>query len=340
MEWYVRKFPIPYAAFSKETNFLVGLTKFNAFRLRGSNKSDSITQPSSATALVYYTTNRQHKFVVETNLMLNQNKAIWKTELSNTFYPLFFYGTGNETKKANERVLDYGDIRFATQYLMRTWRKWYVGPTIDFDYFYEVKLAEGSSPMPEDEEIFANNLGRQSGLGVQVNLEGRDNRLNAKNGFYVDAGYQIFDDAFGSEFNYHRFRADLRYYFPVFKKVTLATQVKTDSKQGEVPVQSLALFGGDHFMRGNYLGRYRDKVLFGSQVEMRFPIFWIFGGTLFTGVGQVASDYTKINVGSFHNNYGFGLRLKVDSVHDINLRFDMSFSKDQSIFILNFAEAF
>ncbi|MCA4896531.1 MAG: BamA/TamA family outer membrane protein [Cytophagales bacterium] len=340
MERFVRLYPIPYASYSKETHFLFGLTKFNAFRMRGSDKKDTITQASSINALMYYTTNIQHKLVLGTNLMLRKNKAIWKTDLINTYYPLLFYGTGNETKLANQRILDSGDIQFSMQYLFRVWRKWYVGPAVDFHYFYQVKIDESSIKLPEDNQDFSNNLGRQSGLGIRFNLEGRDNRLNAKNGFYVDAGYQIFDRTFASEFNYHLFNADVRYYFPLLKNVTLATQLKTESRIGEVPVQSLSLFGGDYFMRGNYLGRYRDKVLIGSQIEARFPLFWILGGTLFTGVGQVASDYSKINVGSLHNNYGFGLRIKVDPVHDINLRLDMAFTSEQSIFILNFAEAF
>ena len=93
-------------------------------------------------------------------------------------------------------------------------------------------------------------------------------------------------------------------------------------------------------MRGSYLGRYRSNVSLITQAEARFPIFWIFGGTLFCGAGQVSTDYTKIKLGNFHANYGVGLRLKVDSAHDVNLRFDLGFSEDQTLFIMNFSEAF
>ena len=340
MEWFIVYFPVPYGSYSKETDFLFGLTKYNAFTMRRGNKQDSITQPSSVSGLGYYTLNSQYKMVVESNLMLNKNKAIWKTSLINTSYPLLFYGIGNETDLNNERTLNSSNFQISMQYLFRIWRKWYLGPAYDYYYYYDVDLAEGSRPLPGDEVLLRNNLGHQSGLGLKLSMEGRDNRLNAKKGFFVDASYQIFDQAIGSHFNYKFFQMDVRYYTTPFKKITIATQLRVQSKQGEVPVQSLCLLGGDYSMRGAYLGRYRDKILMDSQVEVRFPLFWIIGGTIFGGAGQVAPKYQEINLGSFHGIYGAGLRLKVDSKHDINLRVDMGFSKDQQIFIMNFAEAF
>ena len=117
-------------------------------------------------------------------------------------------------------------------------------------------------------------------------------------------------------------------------------QARTQYKSGDVPVQSLALLGGDYVMRGLYLGRYRDKVLIDSQAELRFPIFWIISGVAFGGVGQVAPTYGQLAINSFHYTYGLGLRLKVDSEHDVNMRFDLGFSSDMTIFIMQFSEAF
>jgi outer membrane protein assembly factor BamA len=180
----------------------------------------------------------------------------------------------------------------------------------------------------------------QSGIGVKIQNEGRDNRLNAKKGFYVDASYQVFRKALGSEFNFEYFQTDIRYYNTPYKKITIASQIRTEAKNGDVPVQSLSQLGGDFAMRGTYRGRYRDLVAVDTQLELRFPIFWIFGGTIFNSLGQVAPSYKDLSFNAFHYNYGFGLRLKVDSVHDINLRFDYGISKDQTYFIVNFAEAF
>ena len=117
-------------------------------------------------------------------------------------------------------------------------------------------------------------------------------------------------------------------------------QARMEYKNGDIPVQSLALLGGDYSMRGIYLGRFRDKTLVDTQVELRFPIFWIIGGVVFGGLGQVSPALNQLNLNSFHYTYGLGLRLKVDSAHDVNMRFDLGFSKDQTIFIMQFSEAF
>jgi len=247
---------------------------------------------------------------------------------------------GNETSLSRERTLNTLNIQFSTSYLFRVWKKWYVGPAYDYYNYYKVELDGDSRSYPGDSLRLANTQGRQSGIGIRVSMEGRDNRLNARHGLYFDASYQLFEKALGGNFNYQYFQFDARYYFPLYRKITVATLLRSESRQGDVPLQSMAFLGGDYFMRGSYLGRYRDNVSLIAQTEARFPIFWIFGGTLFGGMGQVATDYSKIDLGSFHGNYGVGLRLKVDSAHDVNLRFDMGFSGDQTLFIMNFSEAF
>jgi len=240
----------------------------------------------------------------------------------------------------NQRTLITSDWQLSTSYLFNAWKKWYVGPAFDFYHFYDVELEEGAPALPGDDITFHHNIGRQSGLGIKVLMEGRDNRLNAKSGSYVDISYQVFHNHIGSEYNFDHFQVDLRHYVTPYKKLTIASQIRTESKQGDVPIQSLAFIGGDYSMRGTYRGRYRDNVALDAQVELRFPIYWIFGGAVFNGIGQVASTYGDINFGGFHYNYGAGLRLMVDSKHDINLRFDYGISSDQQFFIINFAEAF
>ncbi|HTF20040.1 MAG TPA: BamA/TamA family outer membrane protein [Chryseolinea sp.] len=340
MEWYMLYFPVPFGSYSKETNWLFGLTKYNAFTMRHRHKLDSGTQASSITAFGYYTLNTQYKAVLEANLMFSENRAIWKTTLAYIYYPLLYYGVGNNTHLSQERTLNTLNIQLSTSYLFRVWKKWYAGAAYDYYNYSKVELAGDSPSYPGDSLRLANAEGKQSGLGLRVTREGRDNRLNAKKGFYFDASYQFFDKIFGSDFNYQYFQFDARYYFPLFRKFTMATLLRSESRQGDVPVQSMAFLGGDYFMRGSYLGRYRNNVSLIGQAEARFPIFWILGGTLFGGVGQVATDYSKIELGSFHANYGFGLRLKVDSAHDVNLRFDMGFTGDQTLFVMNFSEAF
>jgi len=82
MEWYMLYFPVPFGSYSKETSWLFGLTKYNAFTMRTHHQLIERTQASSITAFGYYTLNTQYKAVIESNLMFPGNRAIWKSTLA------------------------------------------------------------------------------------------------------------------------------------------------------------------------------------------------------------------------------------------------------------------
>ena len=132
MEWYVKYFPVPYGSYSQETNWLVGMSKYNAFTIRNGDMTDTITQPSSLSLFGYYTGNSQYKIVLESNLMLNKNQALWRTAFIYSYFPLDYFGVGNNTSYDNKRTLNTADFQFRTEYLFRFYKHWFVGPAFDF----------------------------------------------------------------------------------------------------------------------------------------------------------------------------------------------------------------
>jgi outer membrane protein assembly factor BamA len=121
----------------------------------------------------------------------------------------------------------------------------------------------------------------------------------------------------------------------------IAGQVTTSYATGNVPFYELPEMGGASQMRGYYEGGLRDNVLVDAQIELRIPVWNIFGVVGWFGVGQVANTYSAVALDEFHLSYGPGLRIKVDPKHDTNLRFDFGFGPG-GIFGLNidFGEAF
>jgi outer membrane translocation and assembly module TamA len=108
-----------------------------------------------------------------------------------------------------------------------------------------------------------------------------------------------------------------------------------------VPFYDLALLGGEDRMRGYYKGALRDKVLFDTQVEFRMPVWNIFGITTWVGTGRVADSYKNMSLNGLWLSYGGGIRIRVDSENNANLRLDMGFGPNGvSGFYFNFAEAF
>ena len=85
------------------------------------------------------------------------------------------------------------------------------------------------------------------------------------------------------------------------------------------------MLGGEDQMRGYYKGALRDNVLVDGQLEYRMPVWKIFGITGFIGTGRVAESYSDMSPGGFWLSYGIGARIRVDTKHNTNLRFDWHF---------------
>lgn len=93
-------------------------------------------------------------------------------------------------------------------------------------------------------------------------------------------------------------------------------------------------------MRGIYIGRFRDKTMIEGQVEMRFPIYWIFGGVVFTCLGEVAPGFQDYTMNGVKWTYGGGIRMNVNSATRTNIRFDVGVFQNQALFFFTFSEAF
>jgi outer membrane protein assembly factor BamA len=145
----------------------------------------------------------------------------------------------------------------------------------------------------------------------------------------------------GNPYLYSSINFDFRtYYNPWFKHV-IAFQATTSYRHGDVPFYDLALMGGEYKMRGYYEGALRDKTLVDCQAEYRMPVWKMLGFTTWIGTGRVANNYSNLALDGFWISYGVGIRIKVDSKHNTNLRFDFGFGNDgiDGTYI-NFAEAF
>lgn len=113
MEKFVKYYPLPVISYSTETNWLIGLTKYNAFRLGSKNAEKDITvQPSHINSLLYYTLNKQFKFNVEGEVMLKGNKYNIKSRFTYLSFPELYFGTGNNTEKDSARNVMVKSLEF------------------------------------------------------------------------------------------------------------------------------------------------------------------------------------------------------------------------------------
>jgi hypothetical protein len=73
------------------------------------------------------------------------------------------------------------------------------------------------------------------------------------------------------------------------------------------------------------------------NVELRFPVFWRFGGVLGLDAGQVAGAPGALTIGAWESNYVAGLRFYMDT---FTVRADLGFGKETTGFYLNFGQLF
>ncbi len=338
IEKVFKYFPLPFAGYSTETSTVFGITKYNGFKIKSHKLADSLIQPSSVLLYGYYTLNNQYKIYTNIDLMHGANKFNSKFEFLLLDYPSLYFGIGNNTKEDNKILIDFKNIMLSPSFDYNFYEQMYIGAKYTFNNFIDVKPIEIDT-LIRDKNI-TDNEGVQSAIGIRFIRENRDNRIRARAGSYVSISFDAFTHLLGSAHDYTSFVMDLRKYYTPDPRITIAGQFYTEIKSGDVPIQSMAVLGGTERMRGIYENRYRDKTVSMAQLELRFPIFWIIGGTTFADLGQVAPSYGDYTADGFKYGYGAGLRLLIDKETSSVLRFDLSFREDGHSIFIGFNEAF
>ncbi|MBX3240363.1 MAG: BamA/TamA family outer membrane protein [Chitinophagaceae bacterium] len=328
-----RILPVPMYSYSSEAGNVFGVAKFNLFRL---SKKDVVSYPSKLSGVFTISTKGRINASVANEMIFQENKYIVVSYLNYKKQPEYIFGVGNSVKIEDIEQITQDRFVFSTNWFRRIKGKIYAGALLNVANYFNIRTDTASV-------LVINKLpglegGTTIGTGIAAVVETRDNRYNPSRGTYVETGYTLH---FG-DYAFRRFHADVRKYFtPFSNRIVLAVQTTTTHTSGEVPFYELSMLGGDSKMRGYYQGALRDKTALDGQIELRVPIWNIFGLTAFAGAGQVAPGYRHFALNDFWLSYGGGLRIKVDTRNDTNLRLDVGFGPGGiSSFYINFAEAF
>jgi hypothetical protein len=329
-------FPLPFGGYATETSWVLGITKYNAWKFKSTTLPDSLIQPSSILAYVYYTGEQQYKFYLDADLMHHSNKFNSQFEFLFLDYPSLYFGLGNKNEIDSGYLVDYKNLMISPTFYYNVHEKIYIGAKYTFNNFIDVKNLVSNS----NDSLIELNEGIQSGLGFHMYREARDNRIRARKGSYLNVSYDYYGKYLGSDFDYGAFMLDYRKYISPIPQLTIAGQFFTELTHGDVPIQSMPVVGGAYMMRGVYENRYRDKQMLMAQLELRFPLFWIISGATYASLGQVAPKVSDLRIDDFHLGYGAGFRILIDEATSSVLRFDFSFNKDGHSIFIGFNEAF
>ncbi len=336
MEHLFKIIPVPIVSYSTEAGSTFGLAKFNLFRL---SKKDTVSNASKISEVVTFSTKGRINASVSTELIWKEKKYMVISFVNYKKTPEYLFGIGNDVTRDDVEEISTERFRFNFNGLVRLKKNIYAGIIIDINDYFNVDV-DTSSFLVKD-HVSGVKGGLSNGLGISFAYDSRDNRYNAYKGAAILTSFSFHPSFIGSKYQFTKWQLDGRKYWNPWLKHVIAVQATTTWTDGDVPFYELALMGGENKMRGYYEGAYRDRVLMDAQVEYRMPVWNIFGIAAWVGTGRVGSSYSDMSLDGFHISYGAGLRIKVDSKNNTNMRFDFGFGpKGIHGTYINFAEAF
>lgn len=326
---------VPVVYYLPETNWGFGAAGLFAFRFRNQKIEE---RPSQLQFVGSYTLNKQLISLLNFNLFPNNGLYNLKGELGYYQFSYFYYGIGKDARFEDEESFGVNYPRVEVNFSKKWLGNWYAGVRYRFNQYHITSVEKGGlldfNPVPGKSGSII------SSLGLISIFDHRDNVFASQKGWYLETSLMFNGPYFGSDFDYQRLTVDYRTYLTNKWQHTFVLNLYGMFISGQAPFNELAFIGGSKIARGYYPGRYRDKQLLLLQAAYRFPLFWKLGAEAFTSYGGVGEDFQDFTINDFLWNYGLGLRLTLNEMDRINLRFDVGLGGDEPNFYFTVGEAF
>ncbi|ASZ12957.1 hypothetical protein KTO58_09565 [Chitinophaga pendula] len=348
-------FPLPALGYSQEKGLEFGAYLLYSF-YTDRHLPDTGTRNSTVNLGTTFTTEKQFKVDLKTDIWTRGNKYHYKGNLRYHNFPIYFYGIGDKTLDSNRTLLDNTRYKVQLEAERRVGGHFYVGFSLLFQHdAYSAKKDKGIYPQAD---LVDKDGGYVTFLGVTGIFDNRDNQNYTRKGTWLKANI-AYAPSFLSKHALWRFEGQGTQFFSISPKSTIGLNGYLQSVQGDqVPFYLLPEMGNDLLMRGYYTGRYRDRNYLAGQVEYRYfidpkiPIkIWFvdmqpkFALAGFAGTGAVFNNH-NFGIDRFKPNYGLGIRWFYDEHAKLTIRLDYGWGekrpgeKRQSGFYLSLAEAF
>ncbi len=318
---------VPILGYEPETRGHFGAVALLSFDLN----SGTDLRSSVAKTKLQYTLNKQLISEVEWDIFFREEKWFSSGQIHFSKYPDFYYGIGPNTSKDSE--LSYQSNRFSVdvRVLKKLRDNFFGGINTGYTRYSNFKFSE--------ENIKFGELKNSDNyhFGITGLLDTRNSILNATEGLYLlaEAGFHF------SESNYSSLLLDFRTYHRWRDRVILAGRMFLDSRFGDPPFFNMAFQGGDQWVRGYLLGRFRDRNLGALQMELRIHLIGRFGFAVFGGMSSLAASADRLITEDLKWNGGAGIRFLIDRENSVNLRIDFALGeRGNRGFYVSFGESF
>ena len=331
--------PVPVIFYQAETGLGYGLGGL----LSGRFTADTLTRPSNARVQFWTTQKKQSLLQLVHTVYTPGEKFYLNGEISAYNIALFYYGTGPESRSADESLQAYKLLIVNQRVQKQLVPKLFFGAQYRFTNLTGLDIAAttttengGTNVFLRDPRINADPRQRQdtrvSGLGPVLTYDTRDVPLAAFKGDLLDVSATFNGTGLGSDYRFVRYQLDARHFQPSLSNRTiLALQFLGQLHTGNVPFRELAglganlggtLYNNANLMRGIYEQRFRDRQMVTFQAEVRQKLFGRIDAAVFGGVGNVSQFVDKFDIANTKYAGGVGIRFNFLQRDRVNLRLD------------------
>ncbi|MGC3997802.1 MAG: BamA/TamA family outer membrane protein [Anaeromyxobacter sp.] len=326
--WFL--LPIPF--YTPETRFGLAVTSGLHFG------PDQAPRPSSAFASVAYTLGGQGMLdlATEGNLV---GGAVLAARARAVSFPDHYYGLGPDTPSSAEEPFTRRSVELVATF------EWpvpgvpglRVGPRVDLR----------GEAIREREAGGALDAGTVTGwdgytavsLGGSITYDTRDGSFWPTRGSLLQSWYVYAPAELGRHEPFGRGVVEARHFLPLGHGRVLGFDAYAEGVHGDPPFTLLPKLGSTRFMRGIREGRYRDRLDWAAQTELRLPVKGRFSATTFAAVGDVAHGLDALTLDSLKWGAGAGLRYRLTD-EGANIRLDVAASAQGVEFYALVLEAF
>lgn len=164
-------------------------------------------------------------------------------------------------------------------------------------------------------------------LFANFRYDTRDSFVNPTNGLVLQGELEYASDIGSGNITFTRYATTFQYYILLLKPKTIfALRLMAQVLAGDdLPVQVLLPVGGVNTMRGMTQDRFLDRVSSLFNAEIRYPLFWKFGGVAGIDAGKVWNSPGEIDLSGWAANLVLGLRFYYETYV---VRADFGFGRD------------
>ncbi len=308
-------FALPVLFWLPETRLGYGATGGIHFHLAGAPRASSIFVVGA------YTLNHQGSADVAADLNL-RNGVVLSGRFRAVLFPDVFYGFGPESSTdAREPFTRLWTQAVMTAELPVVTRKLHAGLRLDLrgEDIRDIQpgglLASGT--------VEGTNGFTAVGVGGSVTWDTRDRPLYPGQGSFVQAWYLEYPEELGRHREFSIANVEGRIFLPLGGERVLGAAAFAEEAFGDVPFTLMPKLGSTRFLRGWREGRFRDRLAWAAQAELRLPLWDRLSGTAFGAFGDVAPGLGALRADTLKVAGGVGLRFRL-TPEGANVRLDLA----------------